>query len=96
MGSSLGHSNDELMAAPEQTELLDEVLARVTCPVVIVHGTKDSLVPYANVEYMRSAFVNAASIDIVTLDGADHFIPWTHVQAIRDAIESLVFSDGRN
>lgn len=89
LGQALRHANDEILAAPRHTRELAGILDRVRCPVVILHGTEDSLVPYENVRFMQRAFVNAASVEVVSLEGADHFIPWTHEQRVRDAVESL-------
>lgn len=83
---ALAISNAEIFAAPEQTKLLAGVLDKVRCPVVIVHGTEDGLVPYANVEYMQRAFTNAASVDVITIEGGNHFVPWNQPQIVRDAI----------
>ena len=81
------YSNEEVIAAKRETETLSYVLNKVTCPVVILHGTKDSLVPYENVAYMRTMFSNAAVVEVVTLQDADHFIIWTDEAAVRAAIE---------
>ncbi len=86
LSKALRVSNAEIFAAPEQTELLAGVLDRVRCPVVIVHGRKDGLVPYANVAYMERMFVNAASVHAITIDAGDHFLPWTHHSTIQDAV----------
>jgi len=86
MGRSLRNSNDELMAAPRETRELDAVLDRVRCPVVVIHGARDGLVPVANVEYMREHLPRA---ELVVLGDANHFIPWTHPEVIREAIEKL-------
>ena len=82
----LAVSNAEIFAAPEQTKLLARVLDRIRCPVVIVHGTEDGLVPYANVEYMERAFTNAASVEVITIEGGNHFLPWNQQQVVRDAV----------
>lgn len=79
-------SNAEIFAAREQTERLDAVLARVRCPVIIVHGTKDGLVPFANVEYMQTTFTGASSIETIKVDGADHFLLWSRQEIIRHAV----------
>jgi len=94
IGSALRHANDEIMSAREHAELLDSVIHRVTCPVVVIHGTRDSLVSYDNVEYMRTAFTNAESVRVITLEGVRHFIPWSHEQTVREAIESLIAPAG--
>lgn len=81
------HSNAEVLAAKDEEIKLKSVLAQVRCPVIIVHGTKDELVPYANAAYTESHCVNAAAVELITLEGANHFIIWQHVDAIRRAIE---------
>ena len=86
MGRALRNSNDELMAAPKETRELDAILDRVTCPVVVIHGTRDKLVPAANVDYMRGRWADA---EFVVLEGENHFIPWTRPETIRGAVEKL-------
>lgn len=86
---SLRNSLVELLAGREQTESLAQVLARVRCPVVIIHGTNDRLVPYQNVLYMQRAFTGAASIEVVTIPGGDHFLPWNRSAEVRGAIARL-------
>jgi pimeloyl-ACP methyl ester carboxylesterase len=85
-------SNDEMMAAPEETRRLAEVLDRVRCPVVIVHGTRDGLVPYENVAYMHRTLVNAASVRTNTLEGEGHFLVWNDRgrSAVRRAVRDLL------
>jgi pimeloyl-ACP methyl ester carboxylesterase len=85
LSRSFRHSNDELMAAPAETIELDALLDRVRCPVVIVHGDRDGLVPVDNVQYMRRRFTEVP-VSVTLIRGAGHFIPWTHPAAIRAAI----------
>lgn len=82
-------SNREVLAAPRETTRLAPLLARVRCPVVIVHGTRDRLVPFANVEFMQERFV-AAPVETTVLEGADHFIIWTDRERVREAIAGAV------
>ncbi len=84
------HANAEVLAARQQTQVLAPLLERITCPVVIVHGTRDKLVPYANVAYTQQMLTGASSVELVRLEGVQHFIPWTHADAVRRAIEQLV------
>ena len=85
----LCNSNDEIMDAPEETKKLAEMLPRVTCPVVIVHGDKDRLVPVGNVDYMERSFTNAASVESTIIEGKRHFILWTTPDVIREAINGI-------
>ena len=82
-------SNDEILAAPDETRALEGVLDRVRCPVVIIHGTEDGLVPVENVRFMQRRFVNARSVETTILDGEGHFILWSHDDLIREAVARL-------
>lgn len=93
MPLALDNSLQELKAARIQTEELAPTLAAIRCPVIIIHGTKDKLVPYANVAYMQRTLTNAASIHIISLDKKGHFSPWEDQDVIRHAIETLVGGD---
>lgn len=86
---SLRNTLLELRAGRAQTEALAGVLARVRCPVLIIHGTKDGLVPYENVPYMQRAFTGASPIEVVTITGGDHFLPWNRAREVREAIARL-------
>lgn len=83
---SLRNSNAEIMDAPAEAVALAEVLDRVTCPVVIVHGGRDTLVPVENVGFMQRAFTNARAVETVLLPRAKHMIVWTDEEACREAI----------
>lgn len=85
----LDNSMGELDAAKRETTLLKSVLANITCPIIVIHGTADDLVPYANVEYISLECINAASVDVVKLGKQNHFIPWERPDVIRAAIEKM-------
>ncbi|MGE3180590.1 MAG: alpha/beta fold hydrolase [Phycisphaerae bacterium] len=87
---ALAISNDEILAAPRETALLREKITHVRCPVFILHGEKDSLVPIGNVAFMRASFVNAAHVEAEVLAGADHFIIWTDAARVRTIIQKCV------
>lgn len=81
----IDNANHELMALKPQLTALAPRLAAIRCPVEIVHGTKDPLVPYANVAFMRT-HLSAASLRVRTLGGVNHFLPWNSVGEVRAAI----------
>ena len=87
--SMLRHANEELMPLEGELEELSSILGRITCPVIIVHGTDDGLVPYENVAYMERAFVGSASVEVVTLPGEGHFLPWEHEALVRAVVRSM-------
>ena len=86
---ALRPANDELWWLKKDLFLLRDNLINVTSKVTIIHGTKDSLVPFSNVAFMRREFVNAKSLDIIPIENANHFIPWDHYYFIRDVLYRL-------
>ncbi len=94
MPGLLRTSNAEMFAALEQTTMLAAVLDRVRCPVAIVHGARDGLVPAANVAYMQRTLTNAASIRAEILEKQGHFLVWNREgrAAVRRAIDWVAAS----
>ena len=82
-------SNREILATRSELELLAPLLATIRCPIVIVHGTQDSLVPYDNVGFMLDNFSGSQQVKVVTLYGEDHFITREREEEIRDSIDDL-------
>jgi pimeloyl-ACP methyl ester carboxylesterase len=70
-------------AAPSDAEL-----ARITCPVLVVHGTADRSAPYAGGEAWARRLAEAR---LLTLDGVAH-APWIERAAVVDAVGQ--FLDG--
>ncbi len=83
---SIRNANAELMALKPELESLAAMLPRITAKVVIVHGTKDDLVPVANVPFMQARLTGARCVRTVLLEGRNHFLPWNSEAAVRDAI----------
>ena len=86
---SLRPSNDELWWLKKDLCDLQPKLQNITSKVIIIHGTKDPLVPYSNVAFMQREFVNAKTLDVISIKNANHFIPWEHFKEIRDVLYKL-------
>ena len=82
----LRNANAELMALKPELESLAQALPRITAKVVIVHGTKDPLVPVANVPFMQAHLTGARCVKTVLLEGQNHFLPWNSEATVREAI----------
>lgn len=80
---TLRHANDELLALRGELDALAPDLARIRCPVFVVHGTHDRLVPVANVDYLQRKLVGAPILEVELLRGQDHFLPWKAVAQLR-------------
>jgi pimeloyl-ACP methyl ester carboxylesterase len=86
---ALRHANEEIFAFEDELRQQGAILPQIRCPVVIVHGTKDSLVPLANVDFMRRAFPEGTIRETVILEGRNHFLPWNSADEVRGAIVRL-------
>jgi len=89
MPRALDNAMGELDAAKRETTLLRPLLANITCPIIVIHGTADDLVPYANVDHISRECINAPSVDVVTLEKQNHFVPWERPETIRAAVERM-------
>jgi pimeloyl-ACP methyl ester carboxylesterase len=86
---ALRPSNDELWWLKGDLYELKPKLGSITSKVIVIHGTKDQLVPYSNAGFIRRELVNAQSVRVIPIKDADHFIPWTHFAQIRDVLYKL-------
>lgn len=86
---ALRPSNDELWWLKKELYLLQPKLKNITTAVTIIHGTKDSLVPFSNVAFMENELNNAKSLEIIPIQNANHFIPWEHYDTIRNTLVKL-------
>lgn len=83
---AIRNANAELLALKEELAALQGALGRIRCPVFIVHGTDDDLVPVANVAYAQRHLRAAARVSARLLPGFDHFLPWTVPLEVRRVI----------
>ncbi|MEO7767548.1 MAG: alpha/beta hydrolase [Ferruginibacter sp.] len=85
----LRSSNDELIYFKKDILEIPRMLRQIRCRVFILHGTHDSRVPYGNALYAKEALVNAKSVEMITLRGADHFIPSSNYVDIKKVLLRL-------
>ena len=82
-------SNEELVYLKTDLKYLDKEWDRITCPVWIIHGDKDTFVPVGNVEYAKKKLTKAKSVEVKILPGARHFIPWEQYDDIKEVLMRL-------
>ncbi len=82
--------NQEIIPLPEELEKMLPLWKKITCPVVLVHGTEDGLVPVGNVDFASRMLVNSSRVIVDTLQGENHFILWSHRERIVDRIIELI------
>ena len=86
---ALRPANDELIWLKTDLKIMKPTLNKITTNVIVIHGTEDPLVPYSNVAFIEREFINAKSMDIISIKNANHFIPWEHFKLIRDKLLTL-------
>ncbi|HEX3797666.1 MAG TPA: alpha/beta hydrolase [Verrucomicrobiae bacterium] len=85
--------NRELITLKGDLIRLKPQLANLSVPVLMLHGEKDNLVPFANVAYMRAQLDAAGKsnlFDALTFPAYNHFIPWEHPDAVAAATRKLI------
>ncbi len=86
---ALRPSNVELWYLKKDLVDLQSDFPKITCPVYIVHGLKDNMVPPENVSYDKKMLVNASAIHELIFPDANHFIPWTRYEPIKTLLLGL-------
>jgi pimeloyl-ACP methyl ester carboxylesterase len=86
---ALRPSNEELWYLKKDLEDLSNDLAKITCPVYLLHGTKDVLVPFSNLAYTENKLVNVSKKERIVFENENHFIPWTRFKEIKTLLLSL-------
>lgn len=80
-------AGDEKTVHAKELALIENEWANLTIPVVHIHGDKDDIVPYGNVNYTQTVFKN---IDVVSIPNAGHEIAWARPELIKPHILKLI------
>ena len=83
---ALRNANREVIVLEPQLKTLAARLSTLKLPVTIVHGTKDDLVPFANVAFIKTRMTNVTGMDVTVLEGQNHFLPWNSKKQVDAAI----------
>jgi pimeloyl-ACP methyl ester carboxylesterase len=86
---ALRPSNEELWYLKKDLLYLKDDFTKITCPVYIVHGMKDNMVPFENVAYDKKMLVHTSKVEELIFPDANHFIPWTRFGPIKKLLLNL-------
>lgn len=78
-------ANDEKMAHIAQLKLLLPKWKDITIPVTYIHGKKDGVVPFINMEFAKKVLINAKTT-FITKEKTGHFFPFKKPEIIKNAI----------
>lgn len=86
----LRNANRELLPLRGELEALAPRLGEIAAPVTIIHGDADTLVPVANVEFMRGRLTGGKALNVEILRGQGHFLPWERRDAVERVLAAMV------
>jgi pimeloyl-ACP methyl ester carboxylesterase len=86
---ALRPSNEELWYLKKDLKEMAPDYETITCPVYIMHGKKDMLVPYSNVAYTQKMLTKTDSVTITSFEKENHFIVWTREREIVELLMKL-------
>jgi len=86
---SLRASNEEIYHLKPELEKMIPRWSMITCPVIVIQGMRDSLVPAANADFAKKMLVNTP-VEFVFKEDMDHFVPWSNPELIQDAILKMI------
>ncbi len=82
-------ANEELIPLERELRVLQPLLGEIACPVHVLHGEQDSLVPFGNVAFMAEACSGTEDLQLVTFEEERHFLPFSRAQAVLGAVRSI-------
>jgi pimeloyl-ACP methyl ester carboxylesterase len=82
-------SNEEIYQLEPQLENMLPRWKEIKCPVIFIQGKKDNLVDPGNADFAKKMMINT-SVEIVTKDDMNHFIPWSNPELIKQAVLQLI------
>jgi len=82
-------SNEELYKLKPELEKMLPLWAQIKCPVIVIQGMKDSLVPAGNADFAKKVLVNAP-VEFVFIEDMNHFVPWSNPELIQHAALKMI------
>lgn len=89
--ASFRASNHEILYLKPELEKMLPLWKNIRQPVIVIQGGKDMLVSPKNADFAEKMLVNTKSLKVVRIDTMNHFVPWSHPQLIKKAIEAMSF-----
>jgi pimeloyl-ACP methyl ester carboxylesterase len=82
-------SNREILYLKPELEKMMPLWKNIHQGVTVIQGGKDMLVSPKNADFAEAMLINAR-VKIVRVETMNHFVPWSHPQLIRQAIEEAL------
>ena len=82
--------NQEIIPLKKELLSMQDQWGNITCPVTVVQGTVDKLVPVGNAFYAKEMLKNSSSVKIELIEEGNHFILWSETAIIKQSILDIV------
>jgi len=89
LSGSLKVAGDEKFSHEEELRKMESGWSKIDIPVVHLHGEKDNLVPYRNVEFSRKVIADSY-LKVVSIPKANHFFLWSQPTLVVNEIRELL------
>lgn len=86
---AMGVAGDEKFSHVEALKEISESWQNVDVPVLHIHGTKDIIVPFENLEFSQKKF-NASFLDTIVIKKGNHFLPWKNYEMVREELIKMI------
>ena len=82
--------NQEIIPLKSELLEMENRWETITCPVTIIQGTVDPLVPKGNADFAKERLVNSSNVQLKMVEEGNHFILWSEIPLIRNAILEML------
>jgi pimeloyl-ACP methyl ester carboxylesterase len=84
-------ADEEKMTHVSELKIMENDWGKVKIPVTYYHGTKDKIVPYKNMAFIKSK-INDSLLKAVTIKDANHFILFKNYNLVKQELLSVIDS----
>ena len=86
---AMGVAGDEKFTHEAELAKIKDVWQEVKVPILHIHGTKDMIVPFENLEFSKRNF-NAQYLDTIVIPKGNHFIPWKNYELVKGELLRVI------
>ena len=83
-------SNKEMLHLQEDLKAIENDFDKIKVPVMVLHGQKDKIVSYKHATFIEEKLKDKVPFELTTLPKANHFIPWTHQDTVRNMLLKML------
>lgn len=82
-------NNQELWYLEKDLVKMANLLHEIKCPVYVLHGDKDRLVPVSNAFYAQKMLVNAKPLYLSIIPGGNHYVADNNYRMVKEILMKL-------